>query len=197
MSRTVSSVAAGLLAISCLTVAGCSHSSATATTSPIIMATTTTTTPTGTVVPRPAVYRTGDVAVRAAFPGTPVVETDPPTLMALLPARTSVTSWSVGDVGALQVHSYELVMATFPPGSPAVAIDTFLAGYAGKPNSRFEGRPALRELSTIPFSSGNRYSGIVAFSLGRVLVIAVAYDDVRASVERWLDSLQLVSPSSR
>ena len=191
-------LAAGLISISCLAVGGCSRAGSTTTTNPIIITTTTTTTtttPTSTLAPRAAVYRAGNVAVRVAFSGTPAVQADPPTLMALLPAHARVTSWSVGDVGALQVHSYELVMAMFPPGTTTGTIDAFLAGYAGKPNTVLYGRPGLQELSTIPFSSGDRYSGIMAFSVGRVLVMAVGYDDVRSNVRSWLDSLRLVSPT--
>jgi hypothetical protein len=135
----------------------------------------------------------GAVAVRISFPGTPVMQVNPPTLTALLPAGTKATSWSVGDLGALQVHSYELVMATFPPGSTVADLDRFLAHYDGTPNTTLYGRPALRKLSTIPSSNGNDFSGITAFSAGRVLVIAVGYDDVQANVKIWLDSLKLVS----
>jgi hypothetical protein len=143
----------------------------------------------------------GAVAVRISFPGTPVMQVNPPTLTALLPAGTKATSWSVGDLGALQVHSYELVMATFPPGSTVADLDRFLAHYDGTPNTTLYGRPALRKLSTIPSSgpssspssNGNDFSGITAFSVGRVLVIAVGYDDVQANVKIWLDSLKLVS----
>jgi hypothetical protein len=135
----------------------------------------------------------GAVAVRISFPGIPVMQVNPPTLTALLPAGTKATSWSVGDLGALQVHSYELVMATFPPGSTVADLDRFLAHYDGTPNTTLYGRPALRKLSTIPSSNGNDFSGITAFSVGRVLVIAVGYDDVQANVKIWLDSLELVS----
>lgn len=156
--------------------------------------TTTTTTTTTTLAPRSAVYRFGTVAVAAAFPGSPAMGSNPATLTALLPPHSSVIAWSVGDVGALLVHSYELVLARFPPGSTAGRIDAFLTSYGGRPNTRRYGRPALRKLSTIPLSSGTRYSGISAFSVGRVLVMAVAYDDVQAAVASWLDSVRLVTP---
>jgi hypothetical protein len=111
-----------------------------------------------------------------------------------MPKHTSVSAWVIGDVGALENASYELVMATFPPGATTATIDAFLARYATAPNSRMFGTPALREISTIPFSGGTRYSGITAFNVGRVLVEAVGFDSVKADVVRFLGSLQVISP---
>jgi hypothetical protein len=174
---------AALTTITCAAgLAGCTshHASATTTTT--------------TIPARAAVYRIGSTAVSIAFPGSPGIERDPPALAAILPAHTSVTTWDIGDVGALRDHSYELVMATFPPGSATTSIDRFLAGYASAPNTTMFGSPALHEVSTIPFSTGTRYSGITAFNIGRVLVMAVDFDSVKADVVRFLSSLQLVSP---
>ena len=56
------------------------------------------------------------------------------------------------------------------------------------------GTPALHEINTIPFSTGTRYSGITAFNVGQVLVMAVGLDSVRAEVVEFLESLQVVSP---
>jgi hypothetical protein len=146
-----------------------------------------------TNAPRGAVYRVGTTAVRIAFPGSPSVEDDPPPLVTLMPKHTVVTTWDIGDVGGFVDHSFELVMATFPPGSTTTTIDDFLSGYAEAPNSTMFGHPALHELSTIPFSAGTRYSGITAFNLGRVLVMAVGFDSVKAAVVGFLGSLQPVS----
>lgn len=181
MKRSCCSLAAFLAMLTCAAgLAGCSSHGSKTTTS--------------TGARRSEVYRVGTTAIRIAFPGSADIERDPPALEALLPKHAIVTTWSVGDVGALKVHSYELVIATFPSGSPANAIDEFLSRYAGKPNSTMFGAPALREISTIPFSTGTRYSGITAFSAGRVLVEAVGFDSVRADVVAFLASLQLVSP---
>lgn len=183
MRRTGSGVTAALLAVSCLSLAGCSsHSRPTSTTAA-----------TTTLPATPAVYRAGKLAVTAAFSGHPLAQTSPTTLALLLPPHSKVTAWNVGDVGALVVHSYELVLATFPPGSTLATIDTFLRSYAGQPNTTLYGRPALRKLTTIPLSTGTRYSGITAFSVGRALVIAVGYDDVQAEVAAFLASVRLVS----
>jgi hypothetical protein len=152
--------------------------------------TTTTTSPS-----RTATYQLGGVTVRAAFPGTPLKTSDPLTLAALMPPRTSVTTWSIGDVGRLQVHSYELVLARFPATATTATIDKFLTGYAGAPNLTLYGNPALHKVSTIPLSGGVRYSGITAFTSGRVLVMAVGFDAAKASVADWLASVVLVSPS--
>jgi hypothetical protein len=149
---------------------------------------------TTTSSPRAGVYRVDGTAVGIAFPGSPGIERDPPPLTAILPKDTSVTAWNIGDVGSLKNDSYELVMATFPPGSTTTTIDNFLSGYASAPNSTMFGAPTLHELSAIPFSTGTRYSGITAFNVGRVLVMAVAFDSVRTDVARFLGSLQLVSP---
>jgi hypothetical protein len=153
------------------------------------------TTTTTTVPSRSATYSFGGVTVRAAFPGTPQKTSDPLTLAALMPSHTSVTTWSIGDVGRLQVHSYELVMARFPVTATTATIDKFLSGYAGAPNLTLYGNPALHKVSTIPLSSGVRYSGITAFTSGRVLVMAVGFDAAKASVGKWLASVVLVSPS--
>jgi hypothetical protein len=182
MERSVTGVAALLTLLACIAgLAGCSsgHSSKSTTT---------------TGAPRFGVYRFGTTAVRIAFPGSPKVQADPPPLAAILPKHARVTTWNVGDVGALEVHSYELVIAAFPAGSTTTTIDDFLSKYAGKPDSTMFGTPALHEVSTIPFSSGTRYSGITAFNVGRVLVEAVGFDSVRADVVGFLGSLQLVSP---
>jgi hypothetical protein len=174
-------LALGLVATACLALAGCSsHPKAVATTT--------------TVAPRSGDYRVGNTTVRAAFPGTPTVQTNPVSLTAVFPAGTKLSAWSIGNVGALKVHSYELVLATFPEGSTTSTIDTFLSGYAGKPNTTRYGKPAVHTVSAIPLSTGTRYSGIAAFSVGRLLVIAVGYDDAPAPVARWLGSVQLVSP---
>jgi len=150
-------------------------------------------TTTGTSAPRAAVYRVGTTAVRIAFPGVPRIGRDPASLVPVMPAHTSVTVWNIGDVGALQDNSYELVLASFPAGSTTTTIDDFLATYAKAPNAKMFGVPALREVNTIPFATGTRYSGITAFNVGLVLVMAVAFDSVRADVVRFLDSLQLQS----
>ena len=149
----------------------------------------------GTSAPRSAVYRVGTAAVRIAFPGSPTIEDNPPPLITLMPKHTSVTAWDIGDVGAFVDHSFELVMARFPPGSTTPTIDHFLSGYAEAPNSTMFGGPSLHELSTIPFSTGTRYSGITAFNVGRVLVMAVGFDSVQAAVVGFLGSLRRVSPS--
>ncbi|MGO8875678.1 MAG: hypothetical protein ACLQNG_07925 [Acidimicrobiales bacterium] len=183
MRRTGSGVTAALLAVSCLSLVGCSnHSTSTSSTAA-----------TTTLPATAAVYRSGKLAVTAAVPGHRLAETSPATLALLLPPHSKVVAWSVGDVGALVVHSYELVLATFPPGSTLATIDTFLRSYAGTPNTTRYGRPALRKLTPIPLSTGTRYSGITAFSVGRALVIAVGYDDVQATVAAFLASVRLVS----
>ncbi|MGA2209592.1 MAG: hypothetical protein ABSH30_08155 [Acidimicrobiales bacterium] len=180
MAGAALSVVAGM-AFGC-TLAGCSGHP---------VATTTTTVPS-----RSATYSFGGVTVRAAFPGTPLKTSDPLTLAALMPPHTSVTTWTIGDVGRLQVHSYELVMARFPVTATTASIDRFLTGYAGTPNLTRYGNPALQKFSTIPLSGGTRYSGITAFTSGRVLVMAVGFDATKASVTDWLASVVLVSPSA-
>jgi hypothetical protein len=191
MSKLAAGLSIAVLAMSSVALACCTGQSTTTTV--ISVPTTTTASTPSTVAARPSVYRMGAIAVSAAFSGTPAVQTDPPTLAALLPPHSMVTAWSVGDLGALVVHSYELVLATFPPGSTTTTIDRFLTGYAGRPNTTVYGEPGVRKLSTIPLSSGTRYSGIVAFSVGRVLVMAVGYDDVQSEVTAWLHSVHLVS----
>jgi len=182
MRRPVAGIAASLALVACVgSLAGCSGGHGSKTT-------------TSTGAPKPGVYRVGTTAVRIAFPGSPKLQSDPAPLVAVLPKHATVTTWNVGDVGALKVHSYELVIATFPAGSTTTAIDDFLSRYAGTPNSTMFGSPALHEISTIPFATGTRYSGITAFNVGRVLVEAVGFDSVRADVVGFLGSLQLVSP---
>jgi hypothetical protein len=172
----------GILVIACVAaLSGCSSPHSTGTT-------------TSTGVPRGAIYRIGTTAVRLAFAGSPTIERNPAQLVNVLPKGTSVTTWTIGNVGALNDNSYELVVATFPPGSTTATIDAFLTTYSSAPNSTMFGNPALHELSTIPFSTGTQYSGITAFSVGRVLVMAVAFDSVKADVVRFLASLHLVSP---
>jgi hypothetical protein len=181
MKRPGAGAAVCLAAIACAGLGGCGtgrHSSAT-------------TSSAGT--PRAAEYRVGGTAVRIAFPGSPGIESDPAPLVAVMPEHTSVTAWVIGDVGAFKNNSYELVMARFPPGSTTATIDDFLLSYAKAPNSKMFGTPALHEISTIPFSTGTRYSGITAFSVGPVLVMAVGFDSVRADVVGFLGSLELVS----
>ena len=191
MNKRVGGLRAAVLAMCSVTLACCSGH-----TTPSTVISTPTTTAAGTsstVAAHASVYRMGTVAVSAAFSGTPVAESEPPTLAALLPPHSTVTAWSVGNLGAFVVHSYELVLATFPPGSTTTTIDRFLTGYAGRPNTTLYGNPGVRKLSTIPFASGDRYSGIVAFSVGRVLVMAVGYDDVQSEVSAWIASVHLVS----
>jgi hypothetical protein len=147
-----------------------------------------------TGAPRAGEYRFAGAAVRIAFPGSPGMEKDPAPLVAVMPKHTSVTAWVIGDVGALENYSYELVMAKFPTGSTTATIDTFLSSYAKAPNTTMFGTPALHEINTIPFSTGTRYSGITAFNVGQVLVMAVGLDSVRAEVVEFLESLQVVSP---
>jgi hypothetical protein len=191
VNKRVGGLRAAVLAMCAVTLACCSGH-----TTPSTVISTPTTTAAGTsstVAAHASVYRMGTVAVSAAFSGTPVAESEPPTLAALLPPHSTVTAWSVGNLGAFVVHSYELVLATFPPGSTLATIDTFLRSYAGTPNTTRYGRPALRKLTPIPLSTGTRYSGITAFSVGRALVIAVGYDDVQATVAAFLASVRLVS----
>ncbi len=177
---------AALVAVSCLTVTSCGNRSA----APVTRASVPASTPTG-ATPTARVYRADDVAVRAAFPGTPVRTSSPGTLGALLPPATTVTSWRVGDMALLRPPAYELVVADFPPGSNATTIDDFLTRYAGKPNTTVGGKPGLYRLSAIPQASGTDFSGIKAFSVGRVLVIAVGLDTARAPVVSWLESMRL------
>lgn len=155
---------------------------------------TTTTTRVGPSRPATAaVYRSGSIAVEAAFPGTPRRQANPAPFALLLPAGSSSVAWSIGDLGALAVHSYELVIATFPPKTPLRIIDDFLTHYGGAPNTTRYGRPALHRLDSIPLSGGTRYSGITAFSLGTVLVIAVGFDSATDEVSAFTASVRLVS----
>lgn len=195
MTRPASGVAAGLLAVSCLALAACgSHAG---TPPPSLRTQSGPSTGTSAVeAPRLAVYRFARVAVRVAFEGAPVMSMNPATLTPLLPDHTNVASWSVGDLGALEPPSYELVIASFPAGSSGTDLDRFLSRYAGEPNTTIHGRPGLHKLSVIPLASRKGYSGITAFSVGRVLVMAVGLDTARASLLRWLGSLQLVSAVS-
>ncbi|MHB1770491.1 MAG: hypothetical protein ACYCST_01890 [Acidimicrobiales bacterium] len=181
---------AALLVVSCLTVTSC----ATRSTAPAAKASA----PASTSrkgAPTAHDYRAGNLEVRAAFPGTPVRASSPGTLAVLLPADTRVTSWRVGALTLLRPPAYELVVADFPPGSNAATIDDFLTRYAGKPNTTVAGEPGLYRLSAIPQASGTDYSGIKAFSVGRVLVMAVGLDTARAPIVSWLGSLRLTRPA--
>ncbi|MGD0084356.1 MAG: hypothetical protein ABSD78_14345 [Acidimicrobiales bacterium] len=173
-----------------ISVSGCSSGAVTTTTS-----TTTTTTTTTVLAPaRPAVFRAGRVAVRISFPGSPTEQADPPSLVGIFPSGTSVTAWSVGNVGALELNSFELAIALLPASASGAEIDALMAKYFGQPNTALYGQPALHEISAIPVSGTTHYSGITAFRIGGVAVIAVGYGANRGVAAAFLASLQLISP---
>ncbi len=178
--------AAGFVVTGCLALAACSSA-------PASTATTTTTATRPTTPAHPAVYRFGGVSVKAAFPGQPLRLAHPENFALLLPPGSSSVAWNIGDLGTLAVHSYELVIAAFPPKTPLRIIDDFLSHYGGTPNTTRYGRPALRQLNTVPLSGGVRYSGIAAFSVGTVLVMAVGLDTVAAEVSAFTSSVGLAS----
>jgi len=170
--------------------AACSSGGSTTTTTTELTTTTTVVLP----PPRPAVFRAGHVAVRISFPGSPSEQPDPASLVGIFPSGTSVTAWNVGNVGALEVNSFELAITLLPAGVPGAQVDAVMARYFGKPDTTLFGHPALREISTIPNDGTTDYSGIVAVRIGGIAVVAVAYGTTRTEITAFLDSLQLISP---
>lgn len=195
-SRPLGCRAAGLATSACVLASACflaSCSSGAPRASTTIAPATSTTLSELTVPGHPRLYRAEGVAVVAAFPGTPVRVADPATFAVVLPSGSRSVAWSIGDLGTLTVHSYELVIAAFPPGTSLGIIDDFLTHYGGKPDTTRYGRPGLHRLDTVPLSGATRYSGITAFSVGRVLVIAVGLDAGRAEVSAFTASVRLVA----
>lgn len=135
-------------------------------------------------------YTANGGTVSLAFPVKPSMVTDPVSFRGLFPQHSKATAWIFGDLNILKVHSYELALISFKPGTSATEITKELTSYAGPPTTTLYGRPALDEVNAI---EGN-FSGIVAFSVRETLVIAVGYDSQKTEIQRFLRSLKLVSP---
>jgi hypothetical protein len=133
-------------------------------------------------------YNAFGVTVDADFPGTPLSVPNPPAFRGLFAGHSSATSWSIGNLGLLQLDSYELVMVSFPAGTAASKIASELKSYGGPPNATVSGQPAIKDVS--PTNNG-RFAGDLAFSSGDVLIILGGYDDVEAPVKQFIDSAML------
>ncbi|MGH9170470.1 MAG: hypothetical protein ACRD0Z_06315 [Acidimicrobiales bacterium] len=139
---------------------------------------------------RDKVYSAFGLSVDADFPGEAKVVGNPAAFRGLFSGHSAATSWSIGNLGLLHVDSYDLVMVQFPATTPAAEMTNELKGYAGELNTRLYGRPGLKEVS--PTTNG-RFGGTLAFSDGDVLVIAGAYDVVKAPISRFIDSIKLAA----
>jgi len=137
------------------------------------------------------VYSAGGASVRLAFPAQPTKITNPASFQPIFPKHTVVIAWALGNMSALKVHSYELAIVEFAPGTPKSFITKEMTTYGGAASTTKYGSEALDEINFIP---PDRYSGIVSFPIGRDLVIAVGYDAARAEVANFLSSLALLSP---